>query len=90
MAKEYDNTNKGALFGNDCKRPDKKDPDLQGKLNINGEERWVSGWFFTYEKEGTKRRGINLSLGDVVQQKAGAPAKTGSAALADMSDDIPF
>lgn len=89
MTKEYDNTNKGALFGNNRKREGKKDPDLQGKLNINGQERWISGWFFTYEKEGATRKGINLALGDVVQQKAEEPKKP-AGHFDDMEDDIPF
>jgi hypothetical protein len=84
---EYDNTNKGALFGNERKREGKKDPDLQGKVNIDGTERWLSGWFFVYEKDGQKKKGINLALGDIVQPKA-ATARTGFAA--DMDDDIPF
>jgi hypothetical protein len=86
---EYDNTNKGALFGNTRKRGGKKDPDLQGKLNINGTERWVSAWFFVYEKEGEKKRGINLSLGDVVQERQQAPTKP-KGHFDDMKDDIPF
>ena len=86
MAKEYDNTNKGALFGNDRKRPDKKDPDLQGKINIDGQERWLSAWFFSYEKDGVKRRGINLALGEIVQLKGEAR----QAKADDLEDDIPF
>ena len=84
---EYDNTNKGALFGNDRKREGKKDPDLQGKININGQEHWLSGWFFVFEKEGQKKKGINLAIGDVVQAKDSAPRK--SSAPAD-DGDIPF
>jgi hypothetical protein len=88
---EYDNTNKGSLFGNNRKREGKKDPDLQGKLNINGEERWISGWFFTYEKEGEKKRWINLAIGDVVQAKREAPeAKKNGNKFDDMEDDLPF
>lgn len=85
----YDNTNKGALFGNNRQREGKKDPDLQGKLNINGEEHWLSGWFFTYEKDGVKRKGINLALGDVVQAKAPSPTPNADK-FEDMPDDIPF
>ena len=85
MAQEYDNTNKGALFGNTIKREGKKDPDLQGKLNIDGTEHWLSGWFFTYEKDGQQKRGINLSIGDVVKAKA-KPADKAD----DMMDEIPF
>ena len=88
MAKEYDNTNKGALFGNTRMREGKKDPDLQGKLNIDGTERWISAWFFVYEKDGVKKKGINLALGDIVQPKGEAAKPAGK--FDDMSDDIPF
>ena len=86
MGKEYDNTNKGALFGNTRKREGKKDPDLQGKLNIDGTERWISGWFFVYEKDGQQKKGINLALGDVVEERAAKPAGK----FDDMEDDVPF
>jgi hypothetical protein len=86
MSKQYDDTNKGALFGNTRKREGKKDPDLQGKLNINGTEHWLSAWFFTYEKDGEKKRGINLALGEAVEGKA-APRTT---SRADDAEDIPF
>ena len=85
---EYDNTDKGALFGNTRKREGKKDPDLQGKLNIGGEERWLSAWFFTYDKDGEKRKGINLALGDVVEPRQETKKPTGK--FDDMEDDIPF
>lgn len=86
---QYDNTNKGALFGNTRKREGKKDPDLQGKLNIDGQERWISAWFFVYEKDGVKKKGINLSIGEVVEQKESAPKKP-AGRFDDMEDDIPF
>jgi hypothetical protein len=89
MAKEYDNRNKGALFGNDRKREGKKDPDLQGKLDIAGQAFWISGWFFTYEKDGQKKRGINLALGDAVQPRAEASTEK-RGGFDDMEDDIPF
>lgn len=81
---EYDNTNKGALFGNDRKREGKKDPDLQGKLNIGGVDHWISAWFFVYEKDGQKKKAINLSLGEAVEKKAH------SGKFDDMEDDVPF
>lgn len=83
----YDNTNKGALFGNTRQRAGKKDPDLQGKINIDGTERWLSAWFFVYEKDGVKKKGINIALGDVVQEKeAPAPKEKPN----DDSGEIPF
>ena len=87
----YDNTNRGALFGNRHKREGKKDPDLQGKLDINGTEFWISGWMQTYEKDGETRKMISLSLGDTVEQEKPKPARnSGPAALDGMGDDIPF
>lgn len=86
---EYDNTNKGALFGNTRKREGKKDPDLQGKININGTEYWLSGWFFAYDKDGAQRKGINLSIGAAVEAKREEAPKEKSH-FADMKDDLPF
>ena len=84
---EYDNTNKGALFGNTRKREGKKDPDLQGKLNIGGVEYWISAWFFVYEKDGEKKKAINLALGEEVEPRKQAEPK---GVFDDMKDDIPF
>ncbi len=85
----YDNTNKGALFGNNRKREGKKDPDLQGKIDIAGTEYWLSGWFFVYEdKQGQKKRGINISLGQPVNGTSKPPKAGGH--FDDMKDDLPF
>ena len=83
----YDNTNKGALFGNTRKREGKKDPDLQGKIDIDGQERWISGWFFTYEKDGQTRKAINLALGDLVEEKAESKNRN---PVSEIDSDIPF
>ena len=39
----YDNTNKGAIWGNKDKQTDKH-PDFKGSINIEGVEYWLSGW----------------------------------------------
>lgn len=39
----YDNTNTGAIWGNDKKESDKH-PDFKGSVNVEGVEYWVSGW----------------------------------------------
>lgn len=41
--KQYDETNRGALFKNDRKESDSH-PDLSGKINVDGKEYWLSGW----------------------------------------------
>ena len=89
MAQEYDNTNKGALFGNTRKREGKKDPDLQGKLDIDGVEHWMSAWFFTYEKDGEKKRGISLALGDTCKDQD-HDSKAPSRKEPNEDDEIPF
>lgn len=43
MAREFDNTNSGALFKND-KEGNPKRPDYRGSLNANGDEYWISAW----------------------------------------------
>jgi hypothetical protein len=39
----YDNTNKGAMWGNKEKKSDTH-PDFKGSINIEGVEYWLSGW----------------------------------------------
>lgn len=94
MGKEFDNTNSGALFGNQNKREGKKDPDLQGKINVGGVEYWLSAWFKKYDKDGETKQMISLSIGDVVGQKGGPAtkpqSKKGAGAFAGMDDDVPF
>lgn len=40
---DYDNTNRGQIWGNDRKETDKH-PDFTGSLNVEGVEYWVSAW----------------------------------------------
>ena len=40
---EYSNENRGSLFRNDKKEQDKH-PDMNGSINIDGTEYWISGW----------------------------------------------
>jgi len=48
---DYDNTNRGAIWNNTKKRPDKEingkmvsDPDYTGEINIEGHLFWVDAW----------------------------------------------
>lgn len=43
MAKQYDNTDTGALFKNKEKSSDRA-PDYQGNINVGGQEFWLSAW----------------------------------------------
>jgi len=92
MSKEYDNTNKGALFKNDRKTKDTQ-PDYSGNINVNGQEFWLSGWL----KYGKKGKFFSLSVqpkeGDGKQRAAPRrddPISTGRPRNDDLDDSIPF
>lgn len=40
---QFDNTNRGSLFKNE-KKTEEKHPDLNGSINIEGTDYWISGW----------------------------------------------
>jgi hypothetical protein len=91
---QYSNENRGALFVNDRKQSDKH-PDMNGKINVNGVDYYLSGWW----KQTTKGEILSLSLGQPVEQRQeqapqasrgrGRPQPV-QQAPADMDDDIPF
>ena len=92
MTQQYDNTNKGALFINDRKASDKH-PDMNGKLNVNGVDHWISGWW----KQTANGEILSLSLGQPVEQKQAPsprrgrpqPAQPNTLHTEDIDDDIP-
>lgn len=84
--------NSGSLFKNNEKRPDKKDPDVKGKIMLpDGSTHWISGW----TKQTTAgEKWISLQIGNPVQGAA-KPVSDHSAAKANAfvsepDDDIPF
>lgn len=82
--KEFDNTNRGALFRNTRKEKDSH-PDHQGTLNVGGVDYWISGWVKT-SKSGQKF--FSLSVKPKEEQ---APARRESAQTApERDDEIPF
>ena len=44
MDKEFDNTNRGAIFMVYDKEGNENRPDYKGELNVNGVEYWVACW----------------------------------------------
>ena len=50
--KEYDNTNRGALFNNDRKEKETH-PDFTGSIDVGGKSYWIKGWKKT-SKAGNK------------------------------------
>ena len=51
MSEKYDNTNSGALFRNDRKEKETQ-PDLRGKINVDGKDFYISAWSKQSEKAG--------------------------------------
>jgi hypothetical protein len=84
MAKEYDNTNRGALFRNDDKDGE-NDRDYSGTLNVDGREFWLSGWIKTSKKSGAKFLSLSVKAKDGADK-----AKPKASRAQEMDDAIPF
>lgn len=66
---QYDNTNSGMLRKNQKKEKDSH-PDYRGKINVNGQEFWLSAWI-KVGREGTKLAGekyMSLSVQPIEEQ----------------------
>lgn len=60
--------NSGSLFRNTEKRPDKKDPDVKGKIMLpDGTTHWISGWTKATQ---AGEKWISLQIGQPVQGAA--------------------
>ena len=84
----YDNSNSGALFKNDRKRPDRQDPDYTGKAELAGVAYYVDAWVNEI-KDKPGRKFLKLKFKPVA---APAVTSTKSAPTQDFVDDsdIPF
>jgi hypothetical protein len=101
----FDNTNRGSIWPNKKKRPDKQDADFTGSINVNGVEYWLNAW---KRKEGASPDSPSLSFTvrpkdaqpsqqeAPISQRAKAtirkpdPISSGRSLKEDMDDDIPF
>ena len=81
--------NSGSLFKNKDMRPDKKDPNLTGKIMLpDGTLHWFKGWTKTTQ---AGEKWISCQIGDRCQQQPVASLVPPlGAAAADNDDDIPF
>ena len=96
MSKQFDDTNRGALFKNERKTEDQH-ADYNGSINVAGHDYWLNAWIKT-SKAGKKFMSLS------VKQKDGKPAFGSGAspsyskadtvarqtAAQEMDDEIPF
>lgn len=80
---EYDNTNSGAVWLN-TEKLSERHPDYKGKLNVNGEDYWLSGW---KQNSSTNPRAplVRFKI-----EKKGAPHKTKEESQPPIDYDLPF
>lgn len=91
MAFEH-NPGSGSLFKNNKKRPDKKDPDLDGKIRLpDGTLHWFKAW---KKKDGTGQDFLSCQIGDACaiqpQDAHGIAKSNGYQPQKDTDDVIPF
>lgn len=85
--RQYDNTNRGALFRNARKEKDTH-PDHQGTINVDGKDYWLSAWVKT-SKKGAKFFSLSVKPKEV-NAPPREPADSAPAPSNDFDDDIPF
>jgi hypothetical protein len=50
MPETFDNTNRGVLFNERDRKQTDKDRDYGGRINIGGQDYWLSAWLKTSKK----------------------------------------
>lgn len=93
---QYDNTNRGQIWGNDKKEKDSH-PDFKGSINVEGKEYWISAWKRAPDAN-PKAPALSFSVQPKEQQSSGyqnqqnptygQPAQQPQGAA--MDDDVPF
>ena len=90
---EYDNTNTGILARNERKEKDTH-PDLQGSINVDGKEYWLSAWSKRGKSgklEGKPFFSLSVKPKEDRQESAPRPKPADKpAAGGGLDDDIPF
>jgi hypothetical protein len=88
---QYDNTNRGAIWRNEKKRPDKRDPDFTGTINVDGAEYYLSGWLPDPERKGPKTPAMTYSVRRMDDENPRPIERTIEANPApDVNDQIPW
>ena len=86
MEKQYDDTNRGAIWKNHKQREGYRDPQFTGTLNVEGQDFYISGW--KNEKQGDTQPVLSLSVRKKEQNQGNSSAN--SDAVDDINNDIAF
>ena len=86
--KQYDNSNRGALFKNEDKQQDTH-ADYRGSINVAGQEFWLDAWLKT-SKAGKKYMSLSVKP-KMAREHQGAPANppARTAPRDDFDDELP-
>ena len=84
----YDNSNSGALFKNDRKRPDRQDPDYTGTAELAGVAYFVDAWVNEVKTQ-PGRKFLKLKFKPVAAPTAAAQKAAPAQDFVD-DNDIPF
>ena len=87
---QYDNTNRGAIWKNENRRPDKNDPHFQGNINIDGVDYQLSSWKTDPEKLQQNPKMPLMSFSVRPQQPRTQQASAPTPPAQDVNDEIPF
>ena len=85
---DYDNTNRGSIWGND-KKETEKHPDFTGSLNVEGVEYWVSAWKRKADAN-PKSPALSFSVKPKEEQAPRQQGGSNNARGGDPNDSIPF
>lgn len=87
---DFDNTNRGSLFKNE-KKTEEKHPDLNGSINIDGKEFWISAWK-KKSKAGTGYYSLSVRVKQEQTRQSSKPTAKAQAKdfPNDELDDLPF
>ena len=87
---QYDNTNRGAIWKNENRRPDKNDPHVQGVINVDGVECQLSGWLPDPERKGPKTPAMTFSVRKSEPRQDPQPINRTVETTQDINDEIPW
>lgn len=90
----YDNTNKGIISKNDRKESENH-PDINGTINVEGKDFWISGWKKTRSSDGAPFYSLAVKpkqerAAEIRREAEGSGTYGGGSISRELDDEIPF